>query len=333
MALEILKTPSSLPNLKDHYQRYISVECKRNTGLRKFLNLGTGVVDVAFPDGPAHPVFRITVPEWKGGQRDEWEILQQSYKRILQMAEFYHCSAIIIPLLTSDIPNFPAYIDYKIAVDTIQSFLAEHSMDVFLVARRPAAFQMPELRADVEQFLSRNLFREEPHRYSQIFADSSHFPSMPSCAGEQPYNARQCPPSAPDRRPLPPCAPTSAKPRRAIRIPTPDAGFSETLLKLIDKTGKKDSEIYNKANVSRQHFSKIRNNPEYKPTKATAIAFAIALELDMNATLDLIGRAGYTLTRSSKFDLIIIYFIEHHNYNMFDINETLYEFDQSLLGS
>ena len=112
-----------------------------------------------------------------------------------------------------------------------------------------------------------------------------------------------------------------------------DAGFSETLLNLIDKTGKKDSEIYNRANVSRQHFSKIRNNPDYKPTKATAIAFAIALELDMQQTEDLIKRAGYTLTRSSKFDVIIMYFIQKRNYNMFDINETLYEYDQSLLGA
>lgn len=112
-----------------------------------------------------------------------------------------------------------------------------------------------------------------------------------------------------------------------------DAGFSETLLKLIDQTGKKDSEVYNKANVSRQHFSKIRNNPDYKPTKPTAIAFAIALELDLDQTRDLIGRAGYALTNSSKFDVIIMYFIQQRNYNMFDINAALFEFDQSLLGA
>ena len=112
-----------------------------------------------------------------------------------------------------------------------------------------------------------------------------------------------------------------------------DKGFSETLLALIDRTGKKDSEIYTKANVSRQHFSKIRNNPGYKPTKATAIAFAVALELDMEKTQDLIGRAGYALTRSSKFDLIIMYFIQTRNYDMFEINAALFEFDQVLLGA
>ena len=112
-----------------------------------------------------------------------------------------------------------------------------------------------------------------------------------------------------------------------------DAGFTETLLKLIDKTGKKDSEIYKKANLSKQHFSKIRNNPHYKPTKATAIALAIALELDLADTRDLIGRAGFALTNSSKFDLIIRYFIQQRNYNIIEINMALYEFDQPLLGA
>ena len=111
-----------------------------------------------------------------------------------------------------------------------------------------------------------------------------------------------------------------------------DAGFTETLLKLIDKTGNKDSEIYKKANISKQHFSKIRTNPDYRPTKSTAIALALALELDLEETKDLIGRAGYALTNSSKFDLIIRYFIEKKNYNIVEINMALYEFDQALLG-
>ena len=134
---------------------------------------------------------------------------------------------------------------------------------------------------------------------------------------------------------LRPCAPMAASESMSLvdMLKQADAGFTETLLNLIDKTGKKDSEIYKKANISKQHFSKIRNNPNYKPTKPTAIALALALELSLEDTKDLIGRAGYALTNSSKFDLIIRYFIEQGNYNVVEINIALYEFDQALLGS
>lgn len=137
------------------------------------------------------------------------------------------------------------------------------------------------------------------------------------------------------------CAPMTVRPMqkkseapRNLRelLKKTDAGFSETLLKLIDKAGKKDSEIYSRANLSRQHFSKIRNNPDYRPTKPTALALCIALELDLEQTRDLIGRAGYALTMSSKFDLIVMYFIEQKHYDLNDINAALYEYDQSLLG-
>ena len=112
-----------------------------------------------------------------------------------------------------------------------------------------------------------------------------------------------------------------------------DAGFSETLLKLIDRTGKKDSEIYKKANVDRKLFSKIRNNKDYKPSKTTALAFAFALELNIDETKDFIGRAGFALSHSSKFDVIVEYFIVNGNYNVFELNEVLFAFDQPLIGA
>lgn len=111
-----------------------------------------------------------------------------------------------------------------------------------------------------------------------------------------------------------------------------DAGFSETLLKLIDESGEKDSVIYKRANVDRRLFSKIRSNPEYRPSKATAVAFAIALELNVEETNDLIGRAGYVLSRSSKADLVAKYFIEHEDFDIGLLNEVLYAEDLPLLG-
>lgn len=111
-----------------------------------------------------------------------------------------------------------------------------------------------------------------------------------------------------------------------------DAGFKDTLIKYIDRTGKKDSEIYRKANVDRRLFSKILNVQGYNPSKPTAIAFAIALELNLEETKDLIGRAGYTLSQASTFDRIIEFFILERNYDIYEINEALFYFDQSLLG-
>ena len=111
-----------------------------------------------------------------------------------------------------------------------------------------------------------------------------------------------------------------------------DAGFTEKLLELIGRRGMKNSAVYKKANISRQHFSKIILDPNARPSKATAIALALALELDLEETRDLIGRAGYALTNSSIFDLIVRYFIERKQYDVVQINMALYEFDQSLLG-
>ena len=195
-------------------------------------------------------------------------------------------------------------------------------MQVYLVTDG-TSFRLPE-----------KLFRGVASYIDQNFADvcrPASYSTAPQRSIRRPGNVELCETAA--LRQCMPCAPASKVAYLEDLLKQADAGFTETLLKLIDQSGKKDSEIYKKANISKQHFSKIRNNPNYKPTKPTAIALALALELDLEATKDLIGRAGYALTNSSKFDLIIRYFIEQGNYNVVEINIALYEFDQSLLGA
>ena len=199
------------------------------------------------------------------------------------------------------------------AVDAISEFLAENDMTVYLVIFSRAAYMIGnKLFADIAAYIDdhyvdahTDLRRERMRRMSVVESRM--------------LTAYEDAPMA-----------TSGLDEALAHL---DAGFSETLLKLIDRSGKKDSEIYKKANVDRKLFSKIRNNPDYKPSKTTAIAFAIALELNLDETRDLVARAGYALSASSKFDVIIEYFIRQKKYDIFEINEALFAFDQSLLGA
>lgn len=268
-------------------------------------------------------VIHTVGPVWNGGSYDEEDLLRSCYDNALKLAAKHQCQSIAFPLISTGNYGFPKDKALQIAISVFSAFLLEHEMQIYLVVFDRKAFNLSEkLFRGVASYIDQNYVdncRQELYgiRRNQIRRRRD----MEVCESYAMRDSLPCASMA---------APKAASLEDMLK--QEDAGFTETLLKLIDRSGKKDSEVYKTANISKQHFSKIRNNPNYKPTKPTAIALALALELDLDATRDLIGRAGYALTNSSKFDLIVRYFIEQGNYNVLQINIALYEFDQSLLG-
>ena len=250
---------------------------------------------------------------WNGGKYGEREQLASCYRASLALAKEHGCETVAFPLISSGIFGYPKDQALRVAVDAISEFLAENDMTVHLVIFSRAAYQIGnKLFADIAAYID--------DHYVDAHTDSRRERMRRMGVVEsRMLTAYEDAPMA-----------TSGLDEALAHL---DAGFSETLLKLIDRSGKKDAEVYKKANIDRKLFSKIRNNPDYKPSKATAIAFAIALELNLNETRDLVARAGYALSASSKFDVIIEYFIRQKKYDIFEINEALFAFDQSLLGA
>ena len=262
---------------------------------------------------PCRYIIHTVGPVWNGGKYGEREQLASCYRTSLALAKERGCETVAFPLISSGVFGYPKDQALRVAVDAISEFLAESDMTVYLVIFDRAAYQIGnKLFADIAAYID--------DHYVDAHTDSSRERMRRMGVVEsRMLTAYEDAPMA-----------ASGLDEALAHL---DTGFSETLLKLIDRSGKKDAEVYKKANVDRKLFSKIRNNPDYKPSKPTAVAFAIALELSLPETRDLIARAGYALSASSKFDVIIEYFIRQKKYDIFEINEALFAFDQSLLGA
>ena len=256
-------------------------------------------------------VIHTVGPVWLDGNHNEEALLRSCYDNALKLAVEHRCKSIAFPLISSGNYGFPKDKALQIAISAFSAFLPEHEIDIFLVVFDRETYRLSEkLFVGIQSYIDEHYVdQHETASYSRrIRLREKH-----TCDAAIPL----------------PCAPTSLQ----DMLKKEDAGFTETLLQLIDRSGHKDSYVYKRANLSKQHFSKIRNDLQYKPKKTTAVALAIALELDLEKTNDLIGRAGYTLSFSNKFDLIIRYFIEKKQYDINEINIALYEFDQPLLGA
>ncbi len=265
----------------------------------------------------AQYVIHAATPVWEDGQHGEIALLRRAYDRCLELAVQQQCNSIAFPLLATGHHGFPQGIALQVALGVFSKFLLEHEMQIYLVVFAKESLKISEqLFHKISCYIDENYVRayeQETFRLDKL------------CRREA---AKYCRMEAVEA-----CMPCAKAEDLESFLRQKDAGFMETLLELIAKSGRKNSEIYKKANISKQHFSKLLHDPKAAVTKPTAVALALALELDLQQTKDLIGRAGYTFTNSSIFDLIIQFHIEQKIFNVIAINVVLYEFDQTLLGS
>lgn len=269
---------------------------------------------------PCRYVIHTVGPIWRGGNYDERKLLESCYKNSLALAKENNCESVAFPIISSGVYGYPMDEAMKVAVDTIGSFLLHNDMLVYIVVYNKTAVNMGnKLFADIAEYIDDNYVAEHTDVYSESMR-------MPLCSMALPTDIESD--SVIDSYDMPKPESIDDWVNNVI-----DESFSEMLLRKIDEHGMKDSECYKKANIDRKLFSKIRSNPQYKPSKTTAIAFAIALELSLDETKDMLMKAGFALSHSNKFDIIIEYFISKGNYNIFEINEALFAFDQSLLGA
>ncbi|SCX07300.1 O-acetyl-ADP-ribose deacetylase (regulator of RNase III), contains Macro domain [Ruminococcaceae bacterium P7] len=259
---------------------------------------------------PCKYVIHTVGPVWRGGGHHEEEKLISCYRNSLKLAEEYHCESVAFPLISAGAYGYPKEQALQIAVSEICKFLIHHDIIVYIVVFDKDCFQISKrLIHDITEYIDECYveahYEDNTTRlYTYLFDDEFAETMIDRTASLSLSDA----------------------------IGQIDESFSEMLMRKIDEKGMTDVQCYKKANVDRKLFSKIRSNPQYKPRKTTAAAFAVALELPFDEAKDLLSKAGYSLTHSNKFDIIIEYFLKKGEYDIFTINEALFEFDQVLLG-
>ena len=282
---------------------------------------------------PAKYVIHTVGPVWRGGSHGEQELLAACYRDSLNLALEHNCETVAFPLISAGAYGYPKDQAMSVAVDTISRFLFEHDMMVYLVVFGHTEFlTSKKLFQDVQEYIDdvyaathvkRNVERSREMLWHH---DEDAALELDQQLGSA-YSDSAMPDAAPSAKP------SMAMPDWEKMLKQTDEGFSEALLRLIDEKGMTDAQCYKRANVDRKLFSKIRSNPAYKPSKPTVFAFAVALELSLPETNALLKKAGFALSHSSKFDIILEYFIKKRYFDIFEINEVLFQFDMPLLGS
>ena len=271
---------------------------------------------------PCKYVIHAVGPRWRDGKHQERELLESCYWTALNLAKENACQSLAFPLISSGIYGYPKDQALKVAVDTISAFLLENEMMVYIVIFDRRAYQIGgKLFADIAAYIDDRYVEEhtdsraEQRRRSETLTEESCFeaasillPSEAICKSSGSQSLEEA-------------------------LGQIDESFSEMLLRKVDESGMTDAQCYKRANIDRKLFSKIRSDKFYKPSKPTVLAFALALELPLAQMQEMLGKAGFTLSHSNKFDIIVEYFVERGNYNVYEINEALFAFDQSLIGA
>lgn len=278
-------------------------ECRKLGGCRTGEAKITGAYKL-----PCKYVIHTVGPVWQGGNYHEEELLSSCYRNSLQLAKAYECESVAFPLISSGVYGYPKEQALQVAITEICKFLADNDMLVYIVVFDKDGFRVSKkLVRDISEYIDEHYV--ETHYSENRSRGVSRLLRQPETYPMQ-----------------------TASLNLADVVNQLDESFSQMLLRKIDEKGLTDSQCYKKANVDRKLFSKIRNNVNYKPKKTTAIAFAVALELSLDETKEMLQKAGYALSHSNKFDVIIEYFIQKGEYDIFTVNEALFEFDQVLLG-
>ena len=278
---------------------------------------------------PCKYIIHAVGPRWLDGKHGERDQHISCYRTSLELAKEKGCETVAVPLIASGIFGYPKDQALRVAIDTISDFLLSNDMTVYIVIFDKKAYRISgKLFADIAEYIDDNYVDEHTDDYA---ARLSRMNALRDTVAPESASYEEADEAVEQVLSMPLAA------QKALSLDDAltqiDESFSEMLLRKIDEYGMTDAQCYKKANIDRKLFSKIRSDKLYKPSKTTALAFALALELSLDETKDMLMKAGFALSRSNKFDIIIEYFIQNGNYNVFEINEALFAFDQSLIGA
>ncbi len=274
-------------------------------------------------DMPCRYIIHTVGPVWRGGKNGEEELLYSCYKSSLELAKENGCRSIAFPLISAGAYGYPKDEAISVALRAIADFLENNEIKVALVVFQRSAVQLREEHARrLEQYLADNCTESLPDDTALFSKEIACAPSLMESDLRASESVNVLKDTAAFDEP-------SSLDDALAKL---DLSFSQKLLMLIDRSGKTDAQVYKRANIDRKLFSKIRSNIHYKPKKPTVLAFAIALDLSLAETEALLNSAGFALSHSSKADVIVEYFIGRGNYDIYEINEALFSYDQPLIG-